>query len=141
MTVMKCGTCEASVDDSNSTRIVSDHWTLLLCHKCLSEIRHAPEGVQVTPLTKDVQDYVDDWLSSNEKWPHQVYHAVFPIGMVMRWIERAEAAEASVSAVRHGLESVVLQCNRCAASMSPVTRATAGANCGKCGLGVMKIIG
>jgi len=35
-----------------------------------------------------------DWLSSNEKQPAEVRWGRFPLGMVQRWVERAEIAEA-----------------------------------------------
>ncbi len=35
----------------------------------------------------------DKWLKSNAKQPEQVRWACFPLGVVQRWIERAEEAE------------------------------------------------
>lgn len=41
---------------------------------------------------------VNDWLAANKKAASDVNWARFPLGMVFRWIERAEKAEAELAA-------------------------------------------
>lgn len=50
-------------------------------------------GVPVGMLPDKLDQYVDQWLASNKQQRGQVMHGLFPIGMVQRWIERAEATE------------------------------------------------
>ena len=46
------------------------------------------------PLPVHLQAHVDNWLASNQQTPDIVRYGRFPLGMVQRWIERAEHAEA-----------------------------------------------
>ena len=43
---------------------------------------------------------IEEWLAANEKQPDEVRWGSFPLGMVQRWIERAEIAEAALAAAR-----------------------------------------
>ena len=47
-------------------------------------------------LPRYFADRVQHWLAVNERRRWDVRHGLFPLGMVQRWIERAEAAEARV---------------------------------------------
>jgi hypothetical protein len=46
-----------------------------------------------------------DWLSSNEKQPAEVRWGRFPLGMVQRWVERAEIAEARLQEAEKVVEA------------------------------------
>jgi len=48
-------------------------------------------------------EHVDRWLTSNGKTASDVRWSLYPIGMVQRWIERAETAEASAAEVKRAL--------------------------------------
>lgn len=50
--------------------------------------------------------HVERWLASNEKQSWEVKWGLFPLGMVGRWIERAEEAEAELTRLREALERV-----------------------------------
>jgi hypothetical protein len=50
------------------------------------------------PMPSELQQHVNDWLRANEKQEQQVIHGTFPLGMVQRWIERAQEAEAKLKA-------------------------------------------
>lgn len=50
------------------------------------------------PLPDKHVAYVEEWLNANEKNPLDVKWSLFPIGMVRRWIERAESAESAQGA-------------------------------------------
>ena len=41
--------------------------------------------------------HVERWLVSNQKEPDEVRWGQFPLGMVQRWVERAEEAEAKLA--------------------------------------------
>ena len=58
------------------------------------------------PLPDYFIAHVVRWLVSNEKHPSEVRHGRFPLGMVRRWIERAEEAEAERNALREALEQI-----------------------------------
>jgi hypothetical protein len=45
-------------------------------------------------------EHVTKWLKSNEKEPQDVRWSLYPLGMVGRWIERTEKAEAELRAAR-----------------------------------------
>ena len=59
------------------------------------------------PMPTQLEQAVARWLRVNEKRPEQVFHGTFPLGMVQRWIERAEAAEAD--AERYKLQVATLE--------------------------------
>lgn len=56
------------------------------------------------PLPPQLQEKVDAWLTANRSDGADVYHGVFPLGMVSTWIERAERAEKKVAATRAATE-------------------------------------
>lgn len=51
------------------------------------------------------------WLKANEKQPDDVRWGRFPLGMVQRWIERAEQAEARLREVEEERDEAVLDFN------------------------------
>jgi len=53
-------------------------------------------GVPVATLPDRLDKLCDQWLTANQKERAQVLHGLFPFGMVQRWIERAEQAEATI---------------------------------------------
>jgi hypothetical protein len=53
-------------------------------------------GVPIAMLPDQLDKHCDQWLSSNRQERGQVLHGLFPLGMVQRWIERAEQAEAKL---------------------------------------------
>lgn len=55
------------------------------------------EEVQILELSEELKAHVDEWLDVNEKKPTDVYWSLFPIGMVGRWIERAQGVERAPS--------------------------------------------
>lgn len=61
-----------------------------------------PHPFDIQP--KPHQEYTQHWLSANEKKPNEVHWSLYPIGMVGRWIERAETAEANNRKLREALE-------------------------------------
>ena len=64
----------------------------------IEAIRSAPQGqdYDLRPfdtLPEDHRGKVERWLKANDKQSNQVRWSLYPIGMVGRWIERAEQAE------------------------------------------------
>lgn len=53
-------------------------------------------GVPVVVLPEKLDNYCSAWLTANQKLRTEVMHGIFPLGMVLRWIERAEEAEAKL---------------------------------------------
>lgn len=53
----------------------------------------APLPAQFDSLPSGHRGYVEDWLTANEQQPTQVRWSLYPLGMVGRWIERAQSAE------------------------------------------------
>lgn len=53
-------------------------------------------------LPEDLQKRVDQWLTSNQQYSWEVRYGKFPLGMVQRWIERAEKAESELKGKRNG---------------------------------------
>jgi hypothetical protein len=51
-----------------------------------------------SPMTDAHAAHVEHWLTANEKVPADVKWSLYPIGMVQRWIERAESVESQVRA-------------------------------------------
>lgn len=50
--------------------------------------------------------HVQHWLRSNEKQSDQVRWSLYPIGMVGRWVERAEAAESALALAKTALDKI-----------------------------------
>lgn len=50
------------------------------------------------PLPPQLQEKVEAWLKANRSDGSDVYHGVFPLGMVTTWIDRAERAEKKFAA-------------------------------------------
>ena len=59
-------------------------------------------------LPAAMEVHVTDWLRSNEKAPNGVRWGRFPLGMVQRWIERAQQAEAELNAAKRSLLNAIL---------------------------------
>lgn len=66
-------------------------------YKTLTALERTP------PMPAELEKHIADWLRVNEKRPEQVIHGTFPLGMVQRWIERAEDAERRLA--RHEAQS------------------------------------
>lgn len=68
-------------------------------HHALDEARRQLEGVErwkdaaLEGLPDSLRQHIEDWLRGNAKKYHEVKFGQFPLGMVQRWIERAEQAE------------------------------------------------
>ena len=67
----------------------------------MTDDRHA--SADALALPRYFADHVQHWLAVNEKRRWDVRHGLFPLGMVQRWIERAEAAEADRDSLREEL--------------------------------------
>lgn len=61
-------------------------------------------GVPVVMLPSMLDKHCDQWLASNQKVRGEVLHGLFPLGMVLCWIERAEEAEAKLKNGPRGQE-------------------------------------
>jgi hypothetical protein len=69
------------------------HATHRYCPSCPWTEPQEPSIEIVDELPPRLDGAVKNWLESNQREAVQVRHGVFPLGMVQRWIERAEAAE------------------------------------------------
>jgi predicted nucleic acid-binding Zn-ribbon protein len=58
------------------------------------------------PLPTELLTAVEAWLSTNRLSPERVRHGLFPLGMVKRWVERAETAESRLAAIRERGKSI-----------------------------------
>src|SRR3990167_8253730 len=56
-------------------------------------------GMSETELPERFKVLVRDWLQSNQLQPGDVRYGAFPLGMVERWCQRAEEAEARLDAI------------------------------------------
>ena len=74
------------------------HSTHRYCPSCPWTEPQEPK-IQVVALPEHLQAHVDGWLKSNQREAVEVRHGVFPLGMVQRWIERGEEAEAKLREV------------------------------------------
>lgn len=54
----------------------------------------------VVDLPEQFKTLVAHWLAVNEQDAARLMHGVFPLGMVLNWIERAEQAEAEVKRLK-----------------------------------------
>jgi len=67
----------------------------------LAQLPKTIEAFHRTPfMPPQLELAIADWLRANNKLPEQVIHGTFPLGMVQRWIERAEIAQRELSMLR-----------------------------------------
>lgn len=63
-----------------------------------------PIELEIT-LPEQLQTHVSAWLAANSKEPHEVRYGALPLGMVQRWIERAQQSEKQRNDLRAMVDS------------------------------------
>jgi hypothetical protein len=77
-----------------------DDFAAARCAQVEAELAQANTPHPFDAMPDSQLDHVHAWLKSNQKKPSDVRWSLYPIGMVGRWIERAEAAESEVTKLK-----------------------------------------
>lgn len=98
--ICKAVNAHFGIDGSRNCPTPEFHKTHRYCPSCPWTEPQETQVEVVGELPPRLDGTVRYWLEANQREAVDVKHGVFPLGMVQRWVERAEAAEAEIERLR-----------------------------------------